>query len=351
MSIGQRIKQARKAKGMSQRSLAEEAAISAMAVSKYERDLDIPSSSVILRLVQALEISVDFLFRPNTVSVQLEAFRKHSTLGVKEQQAIQMRIKEWLERYYEIESFFPDEQIPLSLPLLPSLQSIDQVEEIALEIRIHWKLGLDAIENLTQLLEDRGVKIGLVAGFMHFDACTFMANDNPVIVTKDDIPGDRQRFNLGHELGHLVLDIEEGLNVEAICNRFVGAFLVPAQVARFELGSHRSNLDINELYLLKQKYGLSMQAWIYRAMDLEIISQNAASSLFKRFRASSWHRHEPGKAFPTERSLRLERLVYRALAEDLISRSKAQELLGEPVQRSWTVEAMHQNGVAVSFSH
>jgi len=348
MTIGQRIKQARKANNMSLRNLAEKAEISAMAISKYERDLDTPSSGVLLRLAQALAVSIDFLFRPQTISVQLQAYRKHAALGVKEQEAIQMRIQEWLERYLEVESFFPNEGQAVSLPV-HTIQSIDQVEDVALQLRENWNLGLDPIENLTQLLEDRGIKVGMVSGFEHFDASTFIADGIPIIVSKADLPGDRQRFNLGHELGHLMLD--KGCDSEDICHRFVGAFLVPAQVARFELGSRRSTLDMNELYLLKHKYGLSMQAWIFRARDLGIISESAAARLFQRFRANGWHRNEPGEALPSERPLRMERLIYRALAEDLISRSRAQELLGEPLQLHWAAEALQQDGVAVGSGH
>lgn len=346
MTIGQRIKLARKANNMSLRNLAEKAEISAMAISKYERDLDTPSSSVLLRLAQALAVSIDFLFRPQTISVQLQAYRKHAALGVKEQEAIQMRIQEWLERYLEVEGFFPDEGQAVSLPV-HTIQSINQVEDVALQLRENWNLGLDPIENLTQLLEDRGIKVGMVFGFEHFDASTFIADGIPVIVSKAELPGDRQRFNLGHELGHLILDVEKGRDSEAICHRFVGAFIVPAQAAQFELGSRRTTLDMNELYLLKHKYGLSMQAWIFRARDLGIISENTAARLFQHFRASGWHRYEPGEALPPERPLRMERLIYRALAEDLISRSRAQELLGEPLQLLWAVEALQQDGVAV----
>ena len=347
MTIGQRIKQARKSNNLSLRDLAGQAEISPMAISKYERDQDTPSSGVLLRLSKALGVKIDFFFRPKTTAVQLLAFRKHAALGVKEQEAIQMRIQDWVERYLEVESLFPDEQRKVSLPLR-TVSSFDQVEEAALELRQDWNLGLDPIENMIQLLEDQGIKVGLVSGFEHFDACTFKANQAPVIVSKADLPGDRQRFNLGHELGHLVLNVQQELSPEDASHRFVGAFLAPAQMVRFELGSSRTALDMNELYLLKHKYGLSMQAWIYRAKDLQIISPTTAMGLFQCFRANGWYRKEPGDPFLSEKPLRMERLIYRALAEDLISRSRAQELLGEPLHPRWVMEALQQNGLTVS---
>ncbi len=350
MTIGGRIKQARKASNFSLRKLADEIGVSAMAISKYERDQDMPSSGVLLRLSQALQVKVDFFFHPSTVSVQLQAYRKHAVLGVKEQEAIQMRIQDWVERYLEVESLFPEEQHAANLPLR-KVTSLDEIETAALELRDHWSLGYDAIENLVQLLEDREIKVGIISDFEHFDACTFKADGDPVIVTKGELSGDRQRFNLGHELGHLILDVQGDLKPERAANRFVGAFLVPAATARFELGANRTDLNINELHMLKHKYGLSMQAWIYRAKDLSIISENTATRLFQQFRINDWHRQEPGKPYPPETPMRMEQLIYRALAEDLISRSRAQELLGKSLQLGWEMEALQQNDIAIRSSN
>ena len=337
MTIGGRIKQARKAGNFSLRKLADEIGVSAMAISKYERDQDVPSSGVLLRLSQALQVKVDFFFRPSIISVQLQAYRKHAVLGVKEQEAIQMRIQDWVERYFEVESLFPEEQHAANLPLRKAT-SLDEIEIAALELRDHWSLGYDPIENLVQLLEDRRIKVGIISGVEHFDAFTFKADGDPVIVTKGELSGDRQRFNLGHELGHLILDVQGDLKPEQAANRFVGAFLVPAATARFELGANRTDLNINELHMLKHKYGLSMQAWIYRAKDLSIISENTATRLFQQFRINDWHCQEPGNPYLSETPMRMERLIYHALAEDLISCSRAQELLGKSLQLGWEME-------------
>ena len=82
MTIGQRIKQARKSNNLSLRDLAVQVEVSPMAISKYERDQDIPSSGVLLHLAEALKVKIDFFLRPMTMNVQLQAFRKHAALGV-----------------------------------------------------------------------------------------------------------------------------------------------------------------------------------------------------------------------------------------------------------------------------
>jgi transcriptional regulator with XRE-family HTH domain len=170
MALGQRIKQARKAGNLSQRDLAKQAGVSPMAISKYERDLDLPGSGVLLRLAQALGVPIDFFFRPATAAVQLQAYRKHAALGVKEQEAIRMRIQEWLERYLEVESLFQDEQRPFALPV-HAVQQLDQAEEAAVNLRQAWNLGLDPLGEPDPTARGSRVKVGLVSGFDHFDAC------------------------------------------------------------------------------------------------------------------------------------------------------------------------------------
>jgi len=171
---------------------------------------------------------------------------------------------------------------------------------------------------MVELLEDHGIKVGLVNGHDEFDACTIWANQTiPVIVIKRDIAGDRQRFNLAHELGHMVLEPNRELDEEKAAYRFAGAFLVPEPKVRFELGAHRDILNLYELHLLKHKYGLSMQGWIYRARDLGVLSESTVRRLFVQFRREGWHRKEPGDQLPPEEPRRMQRLVLRALAEDL----------------------------------
>jgi len=264
--------------------------------------------------------------------------------------AIVGQVQEWLERYLEVESLFGEpHRFALPRDLERRVASLDDVERVALALRRRWDLGLGPIESLVEVLEAQGIKVGLVEGHDDFDALTLWANGEiPVIVVKRGLPGDRQRFNLAHELGHLVLETTGGVDTEKAAYRFAGAFLVPAPTARLELGAQRQSLSLYELHLLKHKYGLSMQAWIYRAKDLHILSQAAAERLFRRFRREGWHRREPGDPIPPEEPGRMKRLVLRALAEDLISESRAAELLGMPLERFWHEEARQHDGFPVA---
>jgi len=345
MGIGERLKMARQMKGLSQRALAEEAGVSAMAISKYERDLDTPSSGVLIRLARALGVKVEFFLRPVSVSLSAPAYRRRTSLRIKDQNVILGQAQEWLERYLDVESLF-GEPPGFTLPDIDrSIATLDDVERVVLDLRRAWELGLGPIKNLVEVLEAKGIKVGIIEGPDEFDALTVWANDHtPVIVVKRSLPGDRQRFNLAHELGHMVLEPAEGVDDEKAAYRFAGAFLVPAPMARFELGHRRRTLHLHELHLLKHKYGLSMQAWVYRAKDLESISEAAATRMFREFRREGWHRVEPGDPIPSEAPERMKRLVLRALAEDVISQSRAAELLGRPLAQFWQEEAERHGG-------
>lgn len=335
--LGERLRQARKARGWSLATLAEAAGgvVTRQALYKYEKGQDIPRSGVLLALAQAMGVTVDYFFRPSSSLVTLSelACRKRSGLGKRNLDAIRAQIKDRIERWLELESFFPPRrfaQFLYSPENLLAIERLEDVENLAKDIRSRLSLGLAPIENLTELLEDSGIKVfqwpgqeGKFGGF----SC-WANNDIPVIVVKAKLSGDRQRSSLAHELGHLVMNPAAGLDPEIAARRFSGAFLVPDLVARRELGAKRHKLELPELLTLKRKYGMSIQQWIYRAKDLGIITEGYAASLFRFFRAQSWHIREPGEPLPEEASSRLKRLAIQAVAEDLVSPARAAELSG-----------------------
>ena len=101
MNVGERLKIARRTAELSQRDLAKAAGVSAMAISKYERGLDIPGSDVLLRLAHALDVKTEYFLRPITVTLTAPSYRRRTSLPRKKEYAILGQIQEWLERYLE----------------------------------------------------------------------------------------------------------------------------------------------------------------------------------------------------------------------------------------------------------
>jgi Zn-dependent peptidase ImmA (M78 family) len=215
----------------------------------------------------------------------------------------------------------------------PEITTVRQPEdaEVAAEaLRRAWRLGDQPIESVTSVIEDGGGVVVETEGDDDlFDGLCGWANKTvPVVVVSSNISDDRRRFSLAHELGHLFMDVgnAEGRSEERLAHRFAAAFLVPAATARRELGSKRRHLDLQELALLKQKHGLSMQAWILRAADLEIIDQPHARTLFASMSSRGWRRREPVEFRGQERPTKLRQLAVHALAEGLLSPKQAERI-------------------------
>jgi Zn-dependent peptidase ImmA (M78 family) len=108
-----------------------------------------------------------------------------------------------------------------------------------------------------------------------------------------------------------ISDLDERAE-EKFAHGFAVAFLVTASAARRELGERRRHLDLRELAMLKQKHGLSMQAWIMRAADLEIIDEAHARTLFAEMSSRGWRRQEPVEFEGHGRPQKLRQVTIRA---------------------------------------
>jgi Zn-dependent peptidase ImmA (M78 family)/DNA-binding XRE family transcriptional regulator len=336
MEIGSRLRIARKQKGLSVRKLGEIVGVSGVAVSKYERDLDMPSSGVLMRLCQALDLSLERLFRTTAVVLSEPAYRKRSDLTVKECKIIMAAVQEKAERYGEAEELAPRHE-KSKLPAL-EIGDTNDVEAAANKLRSDWHLGHDAIPSMVALLEDHDIQVVEMTVSDHFDACALESDGRPFIVVRTGAPADRVRFSLAHELAHLVLRHPSGKVSERLANRFAGAFLVPADTTVRELGVHRDHLSRVELGLLKTQYGLSMAGWIYRAADLKIISATENLRWQKLRNLEGWRTKEPSCGLSPEEPHRMERMVMRAYAEGEVTGTRAAELL------DWSLEKVLGNG-------
>ena len=336
----ERLHQARLATGLSLRALAEKVGVSAMMLSKYERGESVPSSDVLLALSDALGVRTEYFFRHAEINLErIQHRNKHRwKLPKLAETKVLADVRDQLERWQVLDAVIPAPwSVRFSLPkdLPTSIQDLDQIENVAVRVRAHWNLGLNPVPDLIDTLEARGIKV-FTTRFddPRFEGMCARADHHHVVVVGRKWPGDRQRFTLAHELGHLVLDerLSEKLDIEKAADRFAGAFIVPAEKVVEALGARRRSLEIYELYLLKQEFGLSIGGWSYRARDLGIIAQSTHSAFWRMLVSNGWDKVEPGDPYPSEKPRLFEQTVYRALSEDLVSESKAAELLSISVR-------------------
>lgn len=333
-TFAQRLKSARIMNGFSLQELADliDNRISRQALNKYEHGDFQPDSEMISFLAEALKVRPDFFFKEMTVELSDIEFRKLNKFPVKEKNKLIELVKENLERYIELEEIVNEQTPFINLIEHIIIENFDKAEEAARQLRIKWNLGEDPIFNTIELLEDNGIKVITVSVDDGFDGLqTKVEGKYPVIVLnkKPDYPLDRLRFTAIHELGHLMLNIpieKSDKEAEKLCHRFAAAFLLPEAVIFKELGSTRSRLFVNEIGPLKQQYGISISAIAYRAKDLGIISESYFRQFMFYMSQMGYRIHEPYDYQGYEQSNRFQQLLYRALAEDYISMSKAASL-------------------------
>ncbi len=343
MSIGQRIKVSRCSLGLSLRALAAKIGnrVTAQAISKYERGEATPGSGVLLALAAALDVPVDYLVSDSDIRLEAVDFRRKRLTSRREEARVEAKVLHLLERYLAVEKILGLPTVAWDRPRdapWPVLNDFGEAEQAALGLRIHWGLGLDPIANLVDLLEDHGIKV-LALSLANIDGLTARVrcqdrNIASVVVVNGKDWGERQRFTLAHELGHMVLNVASGIDEEKAAHRFAGAFLMPAETLRAETGMRRQSISLGELFELKRIFGVSAQALVYRCKDLGILSVPVVRLIFQEFARRGWRQppyKEPG-AMPPEKPRRFERLCFRALSEGAISEAKAAELLGRSVR-------------------
>ena len=336
--LGDRLKRARLKSGLSLEALAKKAngIVSKQAISQYEKNQKNPSSSVLIALSKALDVGVEYFFRTTDVNIGEVDFRKHSAFGKKKQEMIKEKVREYLERYIQIENILEISK-PFENPIKNSkLQSYDDIEDIVTKLRDSWGLGIDPIANVVEMLELRDIKVIFIDDDKKFNGLSGKANSDeahPFIVlnSNDKLSSDRKRFTALHELGHLLLP-KHTLDEEKASDRFAGAFLFPKESVIKEFGEKRNKISITELNHIKQKYGISIASIIFRLRQLDIISE----AMYRRF----WIQNRSAKFDEKysldrdEKALRFENLLAHAYSEGLISLSKLAELAGVSVDEA-----------------
>lgn len=298
--IPERLVEAREARGMTITQLADLVGVSKAAVSQYEHGLHAPRPDTVEKLADRLNLPEHFFYRPaENGAPNAIFFRSFSSLTKRDRGRSARRLV-WLQnltRFLEEYIEFAPVKVPdLDIGPNPASASLDTIEEIAGEARRFYGLGNGPITNMTLLLENHGFLIShqeFEADVM--DADSTVGQDGRPFITLNPRMAARQRFNLAHELGHIVMHRSiqpEPQNIKTLeeqAHRFASAFLLPARSYLTEFAV--ASLEVFKS--LKLRWGVSIAAQLHRCQSLGAVSESRATLLWKKISRLGWRKLEP----------------------------------------------------------
>jgi Zn-dependent peptidase ImmA (M78 family)/transcriptional regulator with XRE-family HTH domain len=358
---GARLTLARQLAGLRKSDLAELLDMSPTAVAAWESGAKRPTAVTVARL--ALSLGVDpgfFAMRPDDVAALSSTphFRSlRSTTQLARDQAfaygqLAVDIATSLEKHVECpDPDVPSFPVPMDVGDLvtggPDPGGLDPggPEQAARHVRDCWGMSAGPAPHLVRLLENHGVLVVFSPPqAASVDAYSFDSRLRPVVVL-NPVKHDyyRQRFDVAHELGHLVMHTDAepgGRTVEDQANRFAAEFLMPAAEIRDELPKAMNAGAWQSLARCKERWGTSIQALLFRARRLgaltEVSYRNAMATLTSR----GWRRSEPGLITVLEQPSMLPRALELLAAED-ISEYQLRDQCRVPAELFRTVTSRH----------
>lgn len=181
----------------------------------------------------------------------------------------------------------------------PTPQSLAELEELAIDVRCslqHEDSG--PIQNLTAAVERAGVCLVPISGLAGVDGLSAWVDGVPVIGLSPSVPGDRFRFTLSHELGHLLFHARASETSEAEANRFAGALLFPEEDFAAAMPDRPM---LRDFIALKSSWGVAVAALVYRAHELDFIDDSRYRSL--QIQMAKWRKSEPARFEPVHGQL------------------------------------------------
>lgn len=308
------LKLARLARGYSMAQLAEKASLSRESISKYERGYTTPRGDSIIKIARALNFPINFFGKSSQpFSTGSVFFRSQAASTNKLREMQKARLEFEIENTNYIAQYIQLPELNIPQPLNIEIKDIksEDIKKMASKVRQLWKLGNGPVKNLTNSMEINGIIISeTTMNSQKMDAVSTWANGRPFIaLTNNGESPMRRRFNLAHELGHILLhnsidNIFELNNkvykntLERQANQFASDLLLPDK----EFSDFMLSTSMTFFCEAKKYWNVSIAALIYKANSLHLLSENQYIYLEKQLSRNKWRKHEPGdNDLPQER--------------------------------------------------
>ena len=284
---------AREARGLTQIELAEKIGVSNTSVSKMEKGEINVSEEAISLIAAATNFPLSFFEQENEVLPGQLAYRKRESVAQKLLTPIHAKVN-----ILKFNIQYLIQELKIENPVLPVCEITDTNSPavIAQKVRKAWKINQPVIENITYLFEEKGIAVAnFDFGTERVDSrCIITDTEYPVIILNKTLLGDKQRFSLAYQLGHLIMhtfyNVDWGRDITHEANLFASEFLMPEKDIRKEFENGVSFPLLGEL---KKKWKVSMISLLYRADDLGYITANQKKYLLQQFNEQKMRRREP----------------------------------------------------------
>lgn len=324
-----RLSQILAARRLTQVQLASMVDVSPATISKWRAGTQAPERDALERLSGVVNVTPEWFTRAPAAKLSLPLFRSNASAHVAARAMLEARL-EWaqdlataLMEYVD----YPDVNLPSRVYTDPEEITNEDIEKVASECRDLWRLGRSAIQDLALAVEGAGVIVVReetgIAQIEGLSAWSEVLGRPLILLSADKNNGYRSRFDLAHEVGHLVLhrqiqrttDNARHKMMEAQAHRFAGAFLLPAETFASEV---RVPPTLDDLLLLKRRWGASAAAIIMRLKALELLDEDGVLVLFKRRSARWGAKSEPGDEDRRPEQPRLLRRTIDLLVEEKV---------------------------------
>jgi len=346
---GQRLTEARRARGLHKNILADMVGVTRQTISKYEEGKEKPQEERLTVIAKQLAFPIEFFTRPAWPETLDLVFWRSQTSESKIAREVTEQRMYWLCELFEFlerEVNLPDLFVPeIDLPNDFHLMTPDNIEHIAQSIRSSWGLANRPIPDMTLALENAGIPVvNLEILSDKQDGFSFPSQSlRRVFVGLNiyNVSAARARYDAAHELGHVILhrmvtpqqarDRANHKILEQQAHRFAGAFLFPQ--GEFLREVRVPTLDY--FSALKRKWGMSIAAMIYRAGDLGLIDEIERAGLYQNMTRRGWRGplREPfdrPEDMPLERPRMLKRSVEVIVDSGIFGKTAIQESLALP---------------------
>ena len=316
MIYGERIIQARELRGLKQDELAEKVGVSQSAIARIENGTLIPSAE----LLKSISNETGFLnsfFEQEPIEFPSGTLNFRSNLLSSKEET---KVYQYAKLFYE-----QAREMAKELRLPPNrLSQLDDEDPVKAAAVVRASLGLSPdmpIKNLVKTIEKNGIIVFLLPLMLPkldaFSTWVELDCNRPAIAITLGRPTDRLRFSIAHEIGHLVLHRKIKGTVrtaEQAADAFAASFLLPESSMRRDLVEP---ISLTSVARLKPKWGVSMQALVYRARELGIITERQYRYLFQQISARGWKKDEPDNLDLQPEKPELIRKMAEALFNDV----------------------------------